>query len=81
MDTIEKLTEIFNTYTKIYTYINTTRGINIEDYYSACYTVPNWAKDVMSTNTYNVLLKYNLFELKSQAIEKTDLDLINKILK
>lgn len=75
--TLEKYLKI---YSNIYSFISNTRDDSSGDYYSPCYAVPGWANDLLAKNNYDVIFKYNLFELKNQNISRSDMKAVNRIL-
>ena len=76
---ISKIKTLFKTYTNTYAYVLNSSNYGIDDFYSACYAVIGWTNDVLVDDTYRVIYKYNLFDLKSQEISPTDYQTISKI--
>jgi hypothetical protein len=74
------LEKFLKTYSNIYNYIANTRDDSSGDYYSACYAQKLWADDLLAKNNYETILKYNLFELKTQNISKAEKKVIDVII-
>jgi len=80
LNKVNTLTSLLNVYRKVYLYIVNMRTDSSDSYYSKCYADKFWADDLISTGNYELFLKYNVFDLKSQEIPPKELSILKTIL-
>lgn len=77
---ISKLIDLITMYQKLYKYINILNS-GIFEYYSPCYFEAGYTNDIIPTDNFNILLKYNLFITNEKNINNIlDKEQIKKIL-